>query len=271
MRPGCLIRFVSDGQAETAARAELGQPPGSCERAARGAPRASTKRGKVPEPCPFRSRPSRDPAPLIVGVGGSAGSLTPLRELFAALPAESGMAFVVVSHQAPTGQSLLPEILAKTTDMPVREIDGETRVEPNHVYVVPRGHSVAVHDAVLSIEPIGEPSRVPLPIDFFFRALARDRGHRAVGIVLSGTGSDGTLGLAAIRAESGLCLAQDPETAEFDGMPASAIAAQATDFVLRRSARCRRGWSRTPRGPPRGARRASVRRSRRARWSGSSP
>ena len=98
--------------------------------------------------------------------------------------------------------------------------------------MVPRGHSVAVHDAVLSIEPTGEPSRVPLPIDFFFRALAQDRGHRAVGIVLSGTGSDGTLGLAAIRAESGLCLAQSPETAEFDGMPASAIAAQATDFVL---------------------------------------
>jgi len=142
------------------------------------------------------------------------------------------MAFVVVSHQAPTGQSLLPEILAKTTDMPVREIDGETTVQPNHVYVVPRGHSVAVHDAVLAIEPIGEPSRVPLPIDFFFRALALDRGHCAVGVILSGTGSDGTLGLAAIRAESGLCLAQDPETAEFDGMPASAIAAQATDFVL---------------------------------------
>jgi two-component system CheB/CheR fusion protein len=169
---------------------------------------------------------------VIVGVGGSAGSLTPLRELFAALSAESGLAFVVVSHQAPTGQSLLPEILAKTTEMPVREIDGATRALPNHVYVVPRSHSVAVHDGVLAIEPVGEPSRVSLPIDFFFRSLARDRGHAAVGIVLSGTGSDGTLGLLAIRAESGLCLAQDPETAEFDGMPTSAIAARATDLVL---------------------------------------
>jgi hypothetical protein len=169
---------------------------------------------------------------VIVGVGGSAGSLTPLRELFAALPAESGLAFVVVSHQSPTGKSLLPEILAKTTEMPVSEIGGETKALPDHVYVVPRGHVATVHDAVLAIDPIGEPSRVPLPIDSFFRSLARDRGHGAVGIVLSGTGSDGTLGLAAIRAESGLCLAQDPETAEFDGMPASAIAAQATDFVL---------------------------------------
>ncbi|HUF74651.1 MAG TPA: chemotaxis protein CheB, partial [Longimicrobiales bacterium] len=169
---------------------------------------------------------------MIVGVGGSAGSLTPLRELFGALPADSRMAFVVVSHQAPTGQSLLPEILARTTAMTVCEIAGDTRVRPNHVYVVPRGHSVTVHDGTLSIEPMPEPGRVPMPIDFFFGALARDRGHRAVGIIHSGTGSDGTLGLAAIRAEAGLCLAQDPETAEFEGMPASAVAAQATDYAL---------------------------------------
>jgi two-component system CheB/CheR fusion protein len=173
-----------------------------------------------------------DHAPVIVGIGGSAGSLTPLRELFAALPAESGLAFVVVSHQAATGKSLLPEILAKTTAMPVREIRGETTVLPDHVYVAPRGHVVTVRDAALGIEPIGERSPVSLPIDSFFRSLARDRGHAAVGIVLSGSGSDGTLGLAAIRSASGLCLAQDPETAEFEGMPASAIAAQATDFVL---------------------------------------
>jgi two-component system CheB/CheR fusion protein len=169
---------------------------------------------------------------VIVGVGGSAGSLTPLRELFAALPTDSGMAFVVVSHQAPTGQSLLPEILAKTTGMPLHEIDGETRAEANHVYVAPRGHSVTVRDGRLAIEPTGDPSRVPLPIDFFFRALALDRRHRAAGIILSGTGSDGTLGLGGIHAEAGLCLAQAPETAEFDSMPANAIAAQAIDFVL---------------------------------------
>jgi len=169
---------------------------------------------------------------VIVGVGGSAGSLTPLRQLFSALPTDSDLAFVVVSHQAPTGQSLLPEILAKTTQMPVCEIQDETKALPNHVYVLPRGYSLTVHDATLAIEPIGEPGRVSLPIDHFFHALARDRGPRAVGIVLSGTGSDGTLGLAAIRAAGGLCLAQDPATAEFDGMPASAIAAQAADFVL---------------------------------------
>jgi two-component system, chemotaxis family, CheB/CheR fusion protein len=169
---------------------------------------------------------------VIVGIGGSAGALPPLRELFAALPPDSGLAFVVVSHQAPSGPSLLPEILAKSTDMPVREIVDETRVEANHVYVAPRGHCVSIREGVLSAERVVERGRPPLPIDFFFRALARDQERRAVGIILSGTGADGTIGLAAIRAESGLSLAQDPKTAEFDGMPTSAIGAQATDFVL---------------------------------------
>jgi two-component system, chemotaxis family, CheB/CheR fusion protein len=175
--------------------------------------------------------PMRDTGPLIVGVGGSAGSLSPLREFLAALPADCGIAFVVVSHQAPTGHSMLPEILAKCTAMPVREIGEETRVEPNHVYVEPRGHHVEIRGGALRLEPVvrGVPH---LPIDLFFRALARERGSRAAGIVLSGTGTDGTLGLAAIRAASGLSLVQDPATAEFDGMPVSAIEARAADFVL---------------------------------------
>jgi two-component system CheB/CheR fusion protein len=155
-----------------------------------------------------------------------------MRELFAALPTDSGAAFVVVSHQASTGKSLLPEILAKTTSMTVREIQGSTRVEPNHVYLVPRGQMMAVRDSSLEIEPIGDRAKPALPIDYFLHSLAVDRGPRSVGIVLSGTGADGTLGLAAIHAESGLCLVQKPETAEFDGMPASAIAAGTSDFIL---------------------------------------
>jgi len=141
------------------------------------------------------------------------------------------MAFVVVSHQAPTGQSMLPEILARCTEMPVREIAEDTLVEANHVYLEPRGHNVAIRAGMLGREPAlrGAPH---LPIDLFFRALARDQGSHAAGIVLSGTGTDGTLGLAAIRAASGLALVQDPATAEFDGMPVSAIEACASDFVL---------------------------------------
>ena len=173
-----------------------------------------------------------DATPVIVGIGGSAGALVPLRELLQALPTGSGMAFVVVIHQTPSGQSLLPEILANSTGMPVSEIHDETKVEPNHVYVAPRGHCVAIRHGVLALEPVVERGRSPLPIDFFFRDLARDQERRAVGIVLSGTGTDGTIGLAAIRAASGLTLVQDPKTAEFDGMPSSAVAAQVTDFVL---------------------------------------
>ena len=169
---------------------------------------------------------------MIVGVGGSAGALAPLRELFASLPSDCNLAFVVVSHQAPSGKSLLPEILSKSTAMPVCEIADQTRAEPSHVYVAPRGYNVGIRGGVLGIERVSERGRPPLPIDFFFRALAHDRARRGVGIVLSGTGTDGTLGLAAIRAEGGLSLVQAPETAEFEGMPVSAIAAQAADFVL---------------------------------------
>ncbi len=169
---------------------------------------------------------------MIVGVGGSAGSLTPLRELLAAVPADGGMAFVVVSHHAPTSRSLLPEILAKCTEMPVREISEETVAEANHVYVEPPGYTVAIRAGVLGLEPAVLRGVPHLPIDLFFRALARDQESRAVGIVLSGTGTDGTLGLAAIREASGLSLVQDPATAEFDGMPVSAIHAGASDFVL---------------------------------------
>ena len=196
--------------------------------------RESAPKQLDPEPVPAEPAGVRalDTGPLIVGVGGSAGSLSPLREFLAAIRADCGIAFVVVSHQAPTGHSLLPEILAKCTEMPVREIGEETRVEPNHVYVEPRGHNVAIRGGMLSLEPVALRGVPHLPIDLFFRALARDQGRHAAGIVLSGTGTDGTLGLAAIRAAFGLSLVQDPATAEFDGMPVSAIQARAADFVL---------------------------------------
>lgn len=207
--------------------------------------------GPAALPAPSPSVPVRDDAPVIVGIGGSAGSLTPLRELISALPAQSGMAFVVVSHQAPTGQSLLPEILAKVTELPVREIAGDMKALPDHVYVAPRGYLVAIHAGVFSIVPVGVPGYHSRPIDSFFRALAQDRRHGAVGIILSGTASDGTLGLTAIRAESGMCLVQAPETAEFSDMPASAIAAGATDFVLPVSEMPERlvAYARSIRGP----------------------
>ncbi|MCC6406440.1 MAG: PAS domain-containing protein [Planctomycetes bacterium] len=169
---------------------------------------------------------------VIVGIGGSAGGLAPLREFLAALPVDRGMAFVVVTHQASDGQSLLPEILAKATAMPVQEVHHGTRVEANHVYVVGRGHRVEISDGVLQLEQSLERGLTPLPIDVFFRSLARDQGQRAVGVILSGTGTDGTLGLAEIQVAGGLSLVQAPTSAEFDGMPTSAIAAHSADTVL---------------------------------------
>jgi two-component system, chemotaxis family, CheB/CheR fusion protein len=168
----------------------------------------------------------------IVGIGGSAGALPALRDLLAHLPTDGGMAFVVLTHQAPKAPSFLAEILGKCTEMAVRELTDGTRVEPDRVYVAPPGRYVTIEKGVLGVEEAIERGHPPLPIDSFFRSLARDREDLAVGIVLSGTGADGTLGLQAIRAESGLTLAQSPRTAEFDGMPSSAVAAGVVDLVL---------------------------------------
>ncbi|MEP6933040.1 MAG: CheR family methyltransferase, partial [Nitrospirota bacterium] len=142
-----------------------------------------------------------------------------------------GMAFVVVSHQHAGHVSLLPGLLSKCTAMPVIEVKDGMRVEPDHVYVSVGGTNLAIlHGTLHLMEPPKE-ERVPLPIDYFFRSLAIDQKQRAIGIILSGTGSDGTVGLRAIRAESGMTIAQAPESAKYDGMPRSAIAEGVVDVV----------------------------------------
>lgn len=175
---------------------------------------------------------STDGISLVVGIGGSAGGLAPLREFLGALPLGCGLAIVVVTHQSSDGQSLLPEILAKSTAMAVREVDDGMRLEPDHVHVVGRGKRVDLREGVLRLEPALERGASPLPIDTFFRSLARDQGERAVGVVLSGSGTDGTLGLEEIQSAGGLSLVQAPGSAEFDGMPGSAVAAHSADAVL---------------------------------------
>lgn len=175
----------------------------------------------------------RDAVFPIVAVGGSAGSLVAFQELIHNLHSDASMALVVVSHQDPTRPSLLPEILSKSTQMPVTQLSGDECVEPGHIYIAPSGHYLSIEEGgAFHIEKGTERGHPPLPIDFFMRSLAAGRGSRAVGVVLSGTGSDGTLGLAAIRNQSGLTLVQQPDTAEFSGMPSSAIAAGVVDLVL---------------------------------------
>jgi len=181
----------------------------------------------------------------VVGIGGSAGSLQPLQSLLANLPADTGAAYVIVTHHPRGQRSLLPEILGPKTALPVQMVEEGEALAPDRVYVaLPDDGWVLFHGKLIrsreaqersggSMPAKGEQRSSPThPIDAFFRSLAEDVGHRALAIVLSGTGSDGTLGIQAIKAQSGMVLAQDPDTAEFGDMPANAIATGQVDYVL---------------------------------------
>ena len=169
----------------------------------------------------------------MVGIGASAGGLEAFRELLEALPNDTGMAFVLVSHLSKTYKSMLSELLSKATRMPVAEARGQTPLLPNHIYVIPPNTTLAMEDGSLVTQPIRDESRHGLVIDAFFRSLAEHRKSQAIGVVLSGTGTDGTLGLGAIKAEGGIAFAQDQQSAKFPDMPRSAsIQFGAADFVL---------------------------------------
>jgi two-component system CheB/CheR fusion protein len=169
--------------------------------------------------------------PMVVGVGASAGGLEAFTELLSHLPDDTGLAFVLIQHLDPSHESHLAELLSRASKMPVSEVKGETRAEANHVYVIPPRCNLGISDGVLHTPPRPDSGR-NMPIDSFLRALAADRGSKALGVILSGTASDGTLGLQAIKAAGGTTFAQEKRTAKFDGMPGSAIAAGAVDFVL---------------------------------------
>ena len=183
------------------------------------------------KPAPLTDLLSEPPGFLIVGIGASAGGLEAMEEFFRHMPPISGMAFVVVSHQHAGHVSLLPSLLSKCTAMPVVEAKDGMEVEANGVYMAPGGTNLAILHGILHFMEPPSQDRVPLPIDYFFRSLAEDQKQRAVGIILSGTGSDGTVGLRAIKAESGMTIAQDPQSAKYQSMPRSAITAGVADVV----------------------------------------
>jgi two-component system, chemotaxis family, CheB/CheR fusion protein len=166
-----------------------------------------------------------------VGIGASAGGLEAFTQLLSALTPQTRMAFVLVQHLAPLHKSMLTQILSNETRIPVQEVKDGMRVEPNNVYVIPPNASLGIFHGVLHLMPRGEGAR-HLPIDSFFKSLAEDQKGRAIGVILAGTASDGSMGLRAIKAEGGITLAQDPSTAKYDGMPRAAIAAGVVDFVL---------------------------------------
>src|SRR5450631_2557726 len=181
---------------------------------------------------PTSNAPEKDRLPTrIVGLGASAGGLEPLQQFLAHVPVPSGLAYIVVQHLDPTHKAMLTELLQRQTPMPVREATASMRAEPNAVYVIPPNTELTVKDGLLRLAEPSEPRGMRLPIDVLFCSLAGDQGARAIGIVLSGMGSDGTLGLQAIKSQGGLTFAQEPHSAQFDSMPKSAIAAGAADVV----------------------------------------
>ena len=176
-------------------------------------------------------RPHDTAVTRIVGLGASAGGLEALEQFLAHVPLASGLAYVVVQHLDPTQKAMLTELLQRATAMPVHEARASMRVEPGMVYVIPPNTELTVVGGRLHLAEPAQPRGLRLPIDKLFCSLARDQGERAIGVVLSGMGADGTLGLQAIKRQGGLTLAQEPVSAQFDSMPKSAIAVGACDIV----------------------------------------
>jgi two-component system CheB/CheR fusion protein len=172
------------------------------------------------------------PGLCIVGIGASAGGYEAITNFFHAMPADSGVAFVIVQHLDPTHASLAAEMFGRCTAMRVSEATDGVRLEADHVYTAPSDSEISVLDGCLRLTPRASRKTLHLPIDHFFSSLGAECGARAIGIVLSGTGSDGTLGLKVIATNGGIVLVQQPETAQFDGMPRSAISAGIANFVL---------------------------------------
>jgi two-component system CheB/CheR fusion protein len=168
----------------------------------------------------------------IVGIGASAGGLEALEQFFKNMPLESHLAFIVVQHLDPLRHSSMPEIMSRLTKMTVHVAEDGLQVEPGSVYLIPPNKNLGIRNGALYLEEQAEPRGLRLPVDFFLRSLAKESGPRAIAVILSGTGSDGTLGLKAIKSELGTVFAQEPSTAGYDGMPLNAINSGLVDFIL---------------------------------------
>jgi len=177
-----------------------------------------------------------DPQPAfpIVGIGASAGGLAAFEAFFSGMPADidPGMAFILAQHLAPDHKSILTDLIRRYTRMQVFEVEDGMQVRPNCTYIIPPNCDMAFLNGALHLLDPSAPRGQRLPIDFFFHSLSQDQQERAICIVLSGTGSDGTLGVRAIKGEGGMAMAQTPASTEFDGMPRSAIATGLVDYEL---------------------------------------
>src|SRR3954469_4361706 len=183
----------------------------------------------VPDSPPSEPAPA---TPLVVGIGGSAGGIRALKTFFAHASPRAGVAYVVILHLSPDHDSRLAEVLQSATAMPVTVVQQLTHVEANHVYVIPPNANLRMVDGSVGDPPIDTPQEQRAPVDIFFRPLADTHVGDSVAVVLSGTGSDGTNGIKRIKEQGGLVIAQDPLDAEYDDMPAHAIATGLVDLVL---------------------------------------
>src|SRR5271154_44196 len=187
---------------------------------------------------PSRRSPPRRRPPLgvdsfpVVGFGASAGGLDAFRRLLAVLPPGTGMAFILIQHLDPTHASMMVDLLAGHTPLKVQQAADGMPLEREHIYLIPPGAYLSIQGGALRLSKPRERHGARLPFDFFLRSLAEELGHRAICVILSGTGGDGSLGLKAVKEKGGLVIAQDPNDAEYDGMPRSAIMTGAVDLVL---------------------------------------
>lgn len=195
-----------------------------------GAPDAAQKPGE--QRVPKSTNPCRSLPFAVVGLGASAGGLDAFQRFLDAVPADSGMAFVLIQHLDPSHASMMSELLARHTKMPVVEAADGMRVEVDHVYLIPPGAYLALRDGSLWLSKPRDHHGARMPLDFFLCSIAQECGERALCAILSGTGTDGSLGLKAVHEQGGLVVVQDPHEAQYNGMPRSAIDTGCTDFIL---------------------------------------
>jgi two-component system CheB/CheR fusion protein len=179
----------------------------------------------------INSRRTKNKTFPVVGIGASAGGLEAFRQMLEKLPVDTGMGFVFVQHLDPTHTSQLTELLSRATKLPVFEARNQMVVNPNHVYVIPPNKNLAIVGRVLKLTPRTQAQPHNMPVDGFLKSLAKECGRRAIGVILSGTATDGVEGIKAIRAEGGITFAQDEKSAKYDGMPRAAVATGCVDFV----------------------------------------
>lgn len=169
---------------------------------------------------------------IVIGIGASAGGLEALQDFFKAMPVNTNLVFVVIQHLSPDYKSLMDELLARNTTIPIQIASDGMVIQPNNIYLIPPRKNLSIFHDKLLLEDYNPKKGLNLPIDIFFRSLAADKGKNAIGIILSGTGSDGTLGTRAIKEAGGMIMVQDEQSAKFDGMPRSSIATGLVDFIL---------------------------------------